>query len=43
MKQVTKSFGVVAIIAILAGISTPIYQSFQVRNDLDIAAVTALD
>ena len=29
-----------AIIAVLAGISTPIYQSFQVRNDLDIAAVT---
>ena len=29
-----------AILAILAGISTPIYQSFQVRNDLDIAAVT---
>ena len=29
-----------AIIAVLAGISTPIYQSFQVRNDLDIATVT---
>lgn len=29
-----------AIIGILAGISTPIYQSFQVRNDLDIATVT---
>ena len=29
-----------AIIAVLAGISTLIYQSFQVRNDLDIAAVT---
>ncbi|OGI26088.1 MAG: hypothetical protein A3J76_04010 [Candidatus Moranbacteria bacterium RBG_13_45_13] len=29
----------VAAIAIIAGISIPIYQSFQVRNDLDIAAV----
>ncbi len=29
-----------AIIGVLAGISAPIYQSFQVRNDLDIAAVT---
>ncbi len=29
-----------AMIAILAGVSLPIYQSFQVRNDLDIAAVT---
>ena len=29
-----------AIIAALAGISAPIYQSFQVRNDLDIAGVT---
>lgn len=30
----------VAAIAIIAGISMPIYQSFQVRNDLDIATVT---
>lgn len=30
----------VAAIAVIAGISVPIYQSFQVRNDLDIAAVT---
>ena len=30
----------VAVIAIIGGISVPIYQSFQVRNDLDIAAVT---
>ncbi len=30
----------VAAIAIIAGISVPIYQSFQVRNDLDIATVT---
>ncbi len=29
-----------ATITALAGISLPIYQSFQVRNDLDIAAVT---
>lgn len=29
----------VASIAIIAGISVPIYQSFQVRNDLDIATV----
>lgn len=30
----------VAIITIIAGMSVPVYQSFQVRNDLDIAAVT---
>lgn len=30
----------VAIIGILAGLGTPIYQSFQVRNDLDIAGNT---
>ena len=28
-----------AVIAIIAGISIPIFQSFQVRNDLDIATV----
>lgn len=28
----------IAAITIIAGISIPIYQSFQVRNDLDIAA-----
>ncbi|MCX6714011.1 MAG: hypothetical protein NTV48_02810, partial [Candidatus Vogelbacteria bacterium] len=31
---------VVSSIAILAGISIPIYQSFQTRNDLDIAVTT---
>lgn len=30
----------VAIIVLLAGLSAPIYQSFQTRNDLDIAATT---
>ena len=30
----------VAAIAAIAGMSAPIYQSFQVRNDLDIAATT---
>lgn len=30
----------IAAITIIAGISVPIYQSFQVRNDLDIAATT---
>lgn len=30
----------IALIALLAGIAAPIYQSFQVRNDLDIAANT---
>ncbi|QQR77648.1 MAG: prepilin-type N-terminal cleavage/methylation domain-containing protein [Candidatus Moraniibacteriota bacterium] len=30
----------VAALAVIAGISLPIYQSFQVRNDLDIAATT---
>ncbi|QQS15534.1 MAG: hypothetical protein IPK84_04165 [Candidatus Moraniibacteriota bacterium] len=29
-----------AAMAAIAGISVPIYQSFQVRNDLDIAATT---
>lgn len=29
----------VATIIIIAGISVPIFQSFQVRNDLDVAAV----
>jgi prepilin-type N-terminal cleavage/methylation domain-containing protein len=30
----------IAAIALIAGISVPIYQAFQVRNDLDIAATT---
>jgi prepilin-type N-terminal cleavage/methylation domain-containing protein len=30
----------VAVITIITGMSVPIYQSFQVRNDLDIAGVT---
>lgn len=30
----------IAAIAVIAGISVPVYQSFQVRNDLDVAAVT---
>lgn len=30
----------VAIIGIIAGISVPVYQSFQVRNNLDIATVS---
>jgi len=30
----------VAAIAVIAGIGIPVYQSFQNRNDLDIAAVT---
>lgn len=30
----------VAIIALIAGIGTPIYQAFQVRNDLDVATNT---
>ncbi len=29
-----------SVIAIILGISAPVYQSFQVRNDLDIAATT---
>ncbi len=29
-----------AAIAAIAGLAVPVYQSFQVRNDLDIAAVT---
>lgn len=32
---------VVAVVAALAGISAPIYQSFQVKNDLDVAANNA--
>ncbi|MEY4744550.1 MAG: hypothetical protein RL272_495 [Candidatus Parcubacteria bacterium] len=32
----------VSIIGILAGASLPIYQRFQVRNDLDVAAMTAV-
>jgi prepilin-type N-terminal cleavage/methylation domain-containing protein len=31
---------VVVIISAIAGFSTPVYQSFQVKNDLDIAAQT---
>ncbi len=31
---------VIAIIAIISGISIPVYQSFQVRNDLDIATAS---
>ena len=30
----------IAAIAIIAGVSIPVYQSFQVKNDLDIAANT---
>lgn len=30
----------IAVIVIIAGISVPIYQSFQIRNDLDIATAT---
>lgn len=30
----------IAVIAIIAGTGVPVYQSFQNRNDLDIAAVT---
>src|SRR3990167_8395347 len=30
----------ISIIAIIAGMSAPIYQAFQVRNDLDIATVS---
>lgn len=30
----------VAVIALIAGIGIPVYQSFQNRNDLDIAAIT---
>ena len=30
----------VAIIGLIAGLGTPIYQSFQVRNDLDVATNT---
>lgn len=30
----------VAIIALIAGVGAPIYQSFQVRNDLDVATNT---
>ena len=31
---------VVAIVTVIAGFSAPVYQSFQVKNDLDIAANT---
>lgn len=31
---------VIALIAALAGLSIPVYQSFQVKNDIDIAANT---
>lgn len=31
----------VAIIALIAGLSIPVYQTLQLRNELDIAAVTA--
>ena len=30
----------ISLMAILAGLSVPLYQSFQVKNDLDIAAVS---
>lgn len=30
----------IAIIAILSGLSVPVYQSFQVKNDLDVAVNT---
>lgn len=30
----------IATVAIIAGISVPVYQSFQTRNDLDIATVS---
>lgn len=30
----------ISVIMIIASMSAPVYQSFQVRNDLDIAAVT---
>lgn len=30
----------ISLITIIAGISVPVYQSFQVRNDLDIATTT---
>ena len=30
----------VAIIALIAGIGTPVYQSFQTRNDLDVVTNT---
>lgn len=32
----------IAIIAILSGLSVPVYQSFQVKNDLDMAANTII-
>ena len=32
----------IALIALLAGIAAPVYVSFQVRNDLDIAATTVV-
>lgn len=33
---------VIAAITIIAGIGVPVYQSFQVRNDLDIATVSTV-
>lgn len=30
----------IAVIGLIAGIGTPVYQAFQVRNDLDIATVS---
>lgn len=32
----------IALISVIAGISIPIYQSFQVRNDLDIATTSTV-
>lgn len=34
---------VVALIGLVAGMGAPLFQSFQVRNDLDIAATTAIE
>jgi len=33
----TEMMLVVTVVAVLAGISAPVYQSFQVKNDLDVA------
>lgn len=33
----------VALIALIAGLSIPVYQTLQVRNDLDVAATTATE
>ncbi len=48
MKRINKQQGFtllevllsIAIIGLITGIGIPVYQSFQVRNDLDIAAVS---